>query len=152
MPHTTGYTSKYRGQATLDAIDAYISGGWREIEGHVWPSLQGCAQMLGVNAESFRNWAYKHRDFELKYQELKQFCESMLVQGGLAERYNPAFAKFLLSARFNYAEKTIVDSQSSDGSMSPKATLDVSLLDDGTLKAIMAAQRKQSERDEADRA
>ena len=47
-------------------------------------------------------------------------------------------------------DKTIVDNQSSDGSMSPKATIDVSLLPMDALKAIRDAKIKQADNDATD--
>jgi hypothetical protein len=139
MPHTTGDSTKYRADIHLPAVDAYIDGGWKEIEGHVCPTIEGFAFSIKITRPTLYNWAYKFKDFAEKMDELRLFCEMSLVQGALGDRLKEKTANLILSSAYGYAEKKVVDNQSSDGSMSPKATIDASLLDDASLKAIMAA-------------
>lgn len=141
MPHTTGDCTKYKADIHLPAVDAYMAQGYGN-PGQKCPTVNDFALQIKITKQTLLNWRDKFPAWREKYDELKLFCEEALVQGGLSDTYNANFAKFILSARHEYAEKTIVDNQSSDRSMSPVATIDVTLLDDKTLQAIKSAQIK----------
>jgi hypothetical protein len=109
MPHTTGDSTKYRGQDTLDAVDAYIAGRWREVEGQVCPTMTGFAVWSKISRPTLGNWADKHQDFAAKLTELKTFCENYLVQGALGELYSAPIAKLVLSHAHGYVEKSQIE-------------------------------------------
>jgi len=142
MPHTTGDRTKYKAEIHLPAVDAYIAGAWENIKGAACPTIEGFAYYIKITKPTLYNWCYKFKDFAEKMDELRLFCEMSLVQSSLGGGVKEQTALRILSVAYGYNEKTIVDNQSSDRSMSPVATIDVTLLDDKTLQAIKSAQIK----------
>lgn len=70
------------------------------------PTVEGFAKSIGVTSATVINWSEKFPHFLIA----KKKCEDMqlndLIQGGLTERYNPSFTKFVLSACHGMREKT----------------------------------------------
>jgi hypothetical protein len=139
MPHTTGDSTKYRAEVHLPAVDAYLAGDWQKINNAGCPCLIGFSIYIKISRRTLNNWAEKFPEWKEKFDYLKDQCEHSLFQGALTGALKEKMAALGLSHNYGYAEKKVVDNQSSDGSMSPKATIDTSLLDDASLKAIMAA-------------
>ena len=144
----TGNTTKYDPAVHPKAVDDWCDGAWREIDGLFCPTLEAFCLWAGIAKSTLQNWSKKdHPGWAGKFEKLKLYCESQLVQSSLGGLVKEQTALRIMSVAYGYNDKTIIDNQSSDGSMSPKATIDVSLLDSDTLRAIKAARIKQADQD-----
>ena len=109
MPHTTGDSTKYKAEVHLPAVDAYMAGGWRDLDGFVCPTIEGYALTVKVSKPTLYNWCHKFKDFAEKMDELRLFCESSLVQGALGDRLKERTAALVLSTHYGYADKQQID-------------------------------------------
>jgi len=147
----TGNTTKYNPDVHPKAVDDWCNGAWREIDGLFCPTLEAFCLWVGITKTTLNNWQKKnHPGWDGQFDRLKLYCESHLVQSSLGGLVKEQTALRILSVAYGYNDKTIVDNQSSDGSMTPKATIDVSLLPMDALKAIREAKIKQADNDATD--
>lgn len=91
--------------------DRMIEWFKQRLEEGKYPTFERFAVFeLGVDDDTLDNWANKFPGF----RRAKKICESMqiadLKEGGLEERYNSAFTKFVMSACHGLSEKTETDS------------------------------------------
>jgi hypothetical protein len=121
MPHTTGHTTKYKGQETLDVVDAYIAGGWRDLEGHVCPTIEGFALFAKISKRTLYNWSKTYQEFQEAFEMLRLFCEASLVQGALGDRLKERTAALVLSTHYSYADKAQVETLNAQ---SPETVID----------------------------
>ena len=147
----TGYTTRYDPDVHPKAVDDWCNGAWRGVDGIVCPTIESFCLWVGISKQTILNWQKKdYPGWQGKFDKLKLYCESQLVQSSLGGVVKEQTALRVLSVAYGYNDKTIVDNQSSDGSMSPKATIDVSLLPMDALKAIREAKIKQVDNDAPD--
>lgn len=114
-----GRPTKYTPEL-LEAAHAYVNGGW-EKEGDLVPTVVGLALTIGISKASCYDWA-KHEDkkeFSDILTRVENMQERKLVAGGLAQEFNPAITKMMLT-KHGYSDSQKVDHTSSDGSMTPK--------------------------------
>jgi hypothetical protein len=83
------------------------------------PSVEGLSYFLNVSRKTIYNWADSDDEILHTLDRLKTKQAKMLLSGGLSNAMNPTITKLMLS-NHGYSEK--IDSVSSDGSMSPKAS------------------------------
>lgn len=138
---TAGRPSLYTPELIAKA-QAYIDGGWKEEADDAIPSIAGLAVHLGISRETVRAW--QHDDDKEQFSAMlgvmlaKQ--ENVLLNGGLENTFNGTITKLVLS-KHGYSDKVDLDNTSSDGSMSPKASLDTSKLSTEALKEILDASK-----------
>ena len=133
-----GRPSKYTPDL-IEKAEAYINGGWAD-EGDLIPSIAGLAVHLKVNRDTLHSWANdpEKERFSDMLGEMSANQENILLQNGLANRFNSTITKLVLS-KHGYSDKVDVDNKSTDGSMTPRG-LDASKLSTEALAEIMAAQ------------
>ena len=70
------------------------------------PSIKRFSQFCGIPRTTLNDWAVAYKDFSELLDRIKKEQEARLVEKGLTGEYNPVMAKFILSARHEYREKT----------------------------------------------
>lgn len=60
-----------------------------------YPMFEGFAKKIGVTVRTLERWAAEKEDFGEAYERCRDVQKRFLVLGGLTERYNSAFAKFM---------------------------------------------------------
>lgn len=111
----------------------YLLGDY-ETFGDVVPSVAGLACYLGKSREAMYEYARNNKDFSDTLESIKTMQENKLINKGLTGEFNATITKLMLS-NHGYSEKQEIDHQSSDGSMTPKQTKD---LTDEELEAELA--------------
>ena len=69
------------------------------------PTFQGFAAQIGVTADTLRNWAAEHPDFDGYYKLCKQIQENILVTNAMMGNYNAQFAQFYAKNCLGYKDK-----------------------------------------------
>jgi hypothetical protein len=126
----------------ITSAEEYVAGGWREVGDKV-PTIAGLAVEIGVHRETLRLWSSdeSNRFFGI-IRDLMAAQERALANGGLGGDFQPTIAKLMLS-KHGYSDS--VDHRSGDGSMTPKAALDLSKLSTDALEAIVKAADGQAD-------
>ncbi len=70
-----------------------------------FPTFSCFASHIGVTTETLEAWRKSEAAFDTVWRECREIQRSHLITGGLAKRYDPSFAKFLLSEMFGFAEE-----------------------------------------------
>ena len=60
-----------------------------------YPTFEGFAKRIGVTVRTLERWAAEKEDFGEAYERCRDVQKRFLIIGGLTERYNSAFAKFM---------------------------------------------------------
>lgn len=74
------------------------------------PSALGLSLYLGVNEDTLYEWSKKHVEFSEAFRRVVKEGEHRMVNNAMSGKYNPLMAKFVLSSRHEYREKTDVTS------------------------------------------
>ena len=74
-------------------------------EGEVLPSFVRFAHLIGADTETLALWRRRYPAFERAYRECREILCDRIVYGAMHKRFDPSFSKFLLTARFGWAEK-----------------------------------------------
>jgi hypothetical protein len=89
----------------------------------VIPTVVGLCRHIGRGKTTVYNWAAEKTDEKAEFRDILEAIEENqhigLVNGGLSNAFNPTITKMMMT-KHGYSEK--IDSVSSDGSMSPKAS------------------------------
>lgn len=117
----------------LDKAKNYLLGDYKTV-GDIVPSVAGLACYLGKHKSTMYSYAEQSQAFSDTLAAIKTLQENRLINGGLNGSFNSTITKLML-ANHGYREKQDIDHQSSDGSMSPKRTAD---LTDEELEAELA--------------
>lgn len=97
------------------------------------PTLAGLCVHLGISRNTWADWRQNRSDLMGVVTRVDEMIYDDHVTGGMTERYNPN-----LTARITgLTDKSEVDNKSSDGSMTPKASMDMSRLSSEALKEIV---------------
>jgi hypothetical protein len=83
---------KYK-KAYIDELILYFSA--EPKPGVEYPMFEGFAKKIGVTVRTLERWATENEDFGEAYERCRDVQRRFLVLGGLTERYNSAFAKFM---------------------------------------------------------
>ena len=83
---------KYK-KAYIDQLILYFSA--EPAPGVEYPMFEGFAKRIGVTVRTLERWAAEKEDFGEAYERCRDVQKRFLVVGGLTERYNSAFAKFM---------------------------------------------------------
>jgi hypothetical protein len=117
-----GMTSSYD-EAMQEKADLYIDEFEADAEGEVVPSITALALYLGISRATAHNWGKAFPTFLDTLEKVNQVQEVKLTNGSLSNRLNSNISKLML-ANHGYSDKSSVDNTSSDGSMSPRNSLD----------------------------
>ena len=99
--------SKYK-EEYCDLIVSWFS---KMIEDGEIPTLEDFAvDVLDITPLTLDHWAEKFPLFKVAKEKALAKQRSLLVKGGLSEKLNPSFTKFVLSACHGMREKTETDS------------------------------------------
>ena len=79
-----------------------------------YPTFEGFAKRIGVTVRTLERWAAEKEDFGEAYERCRDVQKRFLIIGGLTERYNSAFAKFMCGVH----GMTDKNSKSDDGGSS----------------------------------
>lgn len=92
--------AKYSKELPKRLYTFFISGA----DGNSAPSFQKFARSIGVtlsDVEEFR----KHSEFDRAYKECSEIRRDYLIDSALSKRYDPSFAKYLLTCEFGMGER-----------------------------------------------
>lgn len=125
MSNKTGRPSDYDPVETLKKVELYLNE-YRSL-GQEIPTVAGLALYLDVSRSTVQLWATQEdkAEFSGALEKIKANQEVLLLSGGLSGTMNPTITKLVL-ANHGYSDKveTKQDHTSSDGSMTPRITLD----------------------------
>lgn len=115
-PKPKGWKSSYNAEYQAKAED-YLENH-DELQGDPVPSGSGMCRYLGITRPTLSAWCRQFEDFKAVMDAVSVKQESMLISGGLQQRYSSVITKLMLS-NHGYSDKVQSDHTSSDGSMSP---------------------------------
>jgi hypothetical protein len=89
--------------------------------GDVVPTIAGMACEIGRARSTLYKWAGEDgkEEFSDIFNQVAEYQERRLVNGGLSGGFNPAVTKMMLT-KHGYSDKSEIDHRSGDGSMTPK--------------------------------
>lgn len=90
---------------TYDVISKYAKKfkTWLKDPDNVW--IKDFVLQNDLDNQTVKSWTKEHEEFAAIYQYAKDSQESKLINGGLTNKYNAAFVKFILNVRHNWVEK-----------------------------------------------
>ena len=98
--NTCAKGNKGKGKYKREYVDMMLNFFAAEPGGGVeYPMFEGFAKRIGVTVRTLERWAAEKEDFGEAYERCLDVQRRFLVIGGLTERYNSAFAKFLLGCQ-----------------------------------------------------
>ena len=133
----TDYSEEMLAQAK-----AYMLDGYRDRE-EVVPSIAGLSRHLGKNRDTMYAWREAHPEWDELMGILLSHQEVIALNNGLTGKFNPAITKMVL-ANHGYSDRQDINHGSKDGSMTPRAALDVTKLSDAALRELMDARATES--------
>lgn len=98
MPRSRGRPSKYKPEYCQDLIDYFRVPRPDPANPNsmaYFPTMYGFAARVGVSDETIADWCKKYPDFLRAYTIAQQLGRNQLIHGGLSEKYNASFAKFV---------------------------------------------------------
>ena len=69
------------------------------------PSFVRFAHAIGTTVMALRRFKEQNTDFRAAWEECEEILCDRITDGALHKRFDASFAKFLLSARFGFADK-----------------------------------------------
>ena len=75
------------------------------------PSFVRFAHILGTTVGALRRYKEQNADFRAVWEECEEILCDRITDGALHRRLDGSFAKFLLTARFGFAEKQSVEDE-----------------------------------------
>jgi hypothetical protein len=75
------------------------------------PTFEGFASSIGIVKKTLLNWTKSHKEFLHAYRLCKEYQKNILVQNGLANRYNCLFAKFVAINATDMRDKQELDNK-----------------------------------------
>lgn len=101
---------------TPEIVRAYARGGY-ETHGHLLPTVEGLAEVLGVTKQTLHNWLAdtNKSQFIDAFDELKSKQCRVLIEKGLVGEYNSTITKLMLSHNHNIIEKRHTEITGADG-------------------------------------
>ncbi len=71
-----------------------------------FPTLAGFCAKIGICKQTMHTWAKQHSEFLDAIRKTKAMQEQKLVAGGLSEKYNASFARFVAMNYVGMTEQT----------------------------------------------
>jgi hypothetical protein len=99
------YAHQYLGVIVNDEI---VEAGYKKL-GDVVPTIEGLAIYLGISRETAYAWEKTSEEFSYIMEGLRQLQGKILINGALANKFNPTISKLLLSSKHGYVEKSEQD-------------------------------------------
>lgn len=93
-----------------EEAEAFVE--WMKKEDSIW--YKDFAMERGYHPEYLSIWAKTNERFSQVYAFSKEWQQSKLVKGGLLNKYNGGFTKFVMANTCGWAEKTQVSGDSSN--------------------------------------
>lgn len=115
MARPTDYSDEKARKARL-YLESY------EDQGHAVPSVAGLAVFLGQGRRTLYSWAEQHEEFQHILEAIGAKQEQEALSKGLKGDWNATIVKLLLG-KHGYSDKSETDHKSTDGSMTPKASM-----------------------------
>ena len=122
-----GRPTKYNKEMQRQA-DEYVMS-WSSVD--AIPSRVGLCCYLGISKHTSFEWEKIHPDFSATLKAVDTLQERTAVNHGITGEFNSTITKLVL-ANHGYSERSAVDHQSSDRSMSPTRIEIVAPDGDGT--------------------
>lgn len=98
--NTCAKGNKGKGKYKREYVDMMLNFFAKEPGEKVdYPMFEGFAKRIGVTVRTLENWGNAHAEFGEAMERCRDAQRRHLVLGGLVERFNPAFAKFLLGCQ-----------------------------------------------------
>ena len=104
-PKIVEQAMKYLGMIVSDEI---LEAGYKQ-RGDVVPTIEGMAIYLGLSRDTMYAWEKDNKDFSYIMEGLRQLQGNILINGALANKFNPTISKLLLSSKHGYVEKHEAD-------------------------------------------
>lgn len=79
---------------------------WMARKDSLW--YEDFAMQRGYNPENLSIWAKENEKFSQVYKDAKSWQQSLLIRGGLLNKFNAGFTKFVMSNTCGWYEKTQV--------------------------------------------
>jgi hypothetical protein len=111
---------------TLVKAKEYLFGGY-ELVGEVIPSVAGLSCYTGKPRHRLREYGTLDEEFRATLDAISSLQESRALNKGLTGEFNATITKLIL-ANHGYSDKVETDLKSTDGSMSPKESVDAKLV------------------------
>jgi hypothetical protein len=90
MAHPGGRPSKYRKEYCQQILDYFDSTAV------LFPTFEGYAnKVLDIGCRSLYDWASKHEEFSHSMEKCAEKQKERLIDGGLGNKYNSSFARFV---------------------------------------------------------
>lgn len=140
MPAPKGhepYNKNGEGGRPLKYDDTFIEN--EAIEFEKWiekpnsPWFEDFANQRGYSPEYLSRWAKDNERFNQAYKRAQALQKSILIKGGLSNKFNPSFTKFVMSNTCGWSDRT--ESKISGNAQSPLAFILQSV--DGTSKELV---------------
>lgn len=140
MPAPKGhepYNKNGEGGRPLKYDDAFIEN--EAIEFEKWiekpnsPWFEDFANQRGYSPDYLSEWAKENERFFGAYKRAQALQKSILIKGGLSNKFNPSFTKFVMSNTCGWSDRT--ESKISGNAQSPLAFILQSV--DGTSKELV---------------
>lgn len=102
-PYTVMYKEEYHKDGELKSKTPILTA-------NALPTFQSFADKIGVNVDTLREWADKHKEFSASYARAKQMQEHIWLVNSMQNLYNSQFAQFFGKNCLGYKDKVEVDS------------------------------------------
>ncbi len=80
-----------------------------------FPTFELFAENIGVTNDTLLNWRDKYPRFRNCYARCKNIQKGNLIEGAMAEKYNPTFAKFIAINNHDMKDKVEADINKENG-------------------------------------
>lgn len=96
--HPGGRPTKYKPEYCQDLIDYFRVPRPDPANPQsmaYFPTLDGWCCTIGITRQTISDWVKVHPEFSHSYDISQQLGRNQLMHGGLSEKYNASFAKFV---------------------------------------------------------
>ena len=122
--------------------DAFIENEAMELEQWLTkpnsPWFEDFANQRGYSAEYLSRWAKTNERFNQAYEKAQSLQKSILVRGGLTNKFNPSFTKFVMSNTCGWSDKQ--EQKISGDAVNPLAFIYQNI--DGTSKDLVPNEQE----------
>lgn len=124
-----GRPKKYTDEFIENEAEAFEK--WIEKPNSPW--FEDFANQRGYSPDYLSEWAKENKRFFGAYKRAQALQKSILIKGGLSNKFNPSFTKFVMSNTCGWSDRT--ESKISGNEQSPLAFILQSV--DGTSKELV---------------